>query len=141
CFDDLPILIRQSAAQKAAEIEHSESPLDDAERSALVATLEAQRWHMTHAAKELGVSRNTLYRKLQVGHAHSYSGYLRHVHGFAGGSRQGFGPYSHRLRCQRLPADEHAARSAGHHVDARLRPGTPGTCTGSGGGRQRHVAR
>jgi transcriptional regulator of acetoin/glycerol metabolism len=65
CFDDLPILIRQSAAQKAVEAEHSESPLDDAERSALVATLEAQRWHMTHAAKELGVSRNTLYRKLR----------------------------------------------------------------------------
>jgi transcriptional regulator of acetoin/glycerol metabolism len=65
CFADLPALIRQGAAQKTAEVEHGESPLADAERSALVATLEAQRWHMTHAAKELGVSRNTLYRKLR----------------------------------------------------------------------------
>jgi transcriptional regulator of acetoin/glycerol metabolism len=64
--DDLPAVIRQSVAQPKAETDDTrESPLDCAERSALVATLEAQRWHMTHAAQELGVSRNTLYRKLR----------------------------------------------------------------------------
>jgi transcriptional regulator of acetoin/glycerol metabolism len=65
CFADLPQVVRQGAVQKAAVAEQSDSPLDDAERSALIATLEAQRWHMTHAARELGVSRNTLYRKLR----------------------------------------------------------------------------
>ncbi|MDF9895529.1 UNVERIFIED_ORG: transcriptional regulator of acetoin/glycerol metabolism [Pseudomonas vranovensis] len=42
-----------------------ESPLEDAERSALLVTLEKHRWHMTHVAAQLGVSRNTLYRKLR----------------------------------------------------------------------------
>ena len=40
-------------------------PLDDAERSALLAALQTQRWHMTRTAEQLGVSRNTLYRKLR----------------------------------------------------------------------------
>nr|WP_285861871.1 sigma-54-dependent Fis family transcriptional regulator [Pseudomonas sp. BGr12]MDL2420626.1 sigma-54-dependent Fis family transcriptional regulator [Pseudomonas sp. BGr12] len=40
-------------------------PLADAERSTLLAVLEQQRWHMTHVAAQLGVSRNTLYRKLR----------------------------------------------------------------------------
>jgi transcriptional regulator of acetoin/glycerol metabolism len=40
-------------------------PLQDAERSALLAALEQHRWHMTHVAAQLGVSRNTLYRKLR----------------------------------------------------------------------------
>jgi transcriptional regulator of acetoin/glycerol metabolism len=61
---DLPAAVRQGqvAVQLAA---NTDSPLDDAERAALITTLEAQRWHMTHAARELGVSRNTLYRKLR----------------------------------------------------------------------------
>ncbi|XAE38890.1 sigma-54-dependent Fis family transcriptional regulator [Pseudomonas alkylphenolica] len=41
------------------------APLEDAERGALLAALEQQRWHMTHVAAQLGVSRNTLYRKLR----------------------------------------------------------------------------
>jgi transcriptional regulator of acetoin/glycerol metabolism len=41
------------------------TPLDDAERSALLAVLETQRWHMTRSAEQLGISRNTLYRKLR----------------------------------------------------------------------------
>ncbi|TDF85877.1 sigma-54-dependent Fis family transcriptional regulator [Pseudomonas sp. H9] len=40
-------------------------PLEDAERSVLLNALEQQRWHMTHVAAQLGVSRNTLYRKLR----------------------------------------------------------------------------
>jgi len=41
------------------------TPLDDAERSALLAVLESQRWHMTRSAEQLSISRNTLYRKLR----------------------------------------------------------------------------
>ncbi len=61
---DLPVAIRQPVVAGAG-VQVSESPLEDAERVALIATLEAQRWHMTHAARELGLSRNTLYRKLR----------------------------------------------------------------------------
>ncbi|MFK3796806.1 sigma-54-dependent Fis family transcriptional regulator [Pseudomonas sp. NPDC088444] len=62
-LSDLPHVIRQKAApiKEAAP----DSPLECAERSALIEVLEAQRWHMTHVAQELGVSRNTLYRKLR----------------------------------------------------------------------------
>ena len=65
CLADLPPLIRQGAIQRPETPQTSDSPLDCAERSALVAMLETQRWHMTHTARELGVSRNTLYRKLR----------------------------------------------------------------------------
>ncbi|WP_137820100.1 sigma-54-dependent Fis family transcriptional regulator [Pseudomonas sp. 2FG] len=62
---DLPLEIRQ-ALPLAPEPEASRaSPLEDAERAALLAALEAQRWHMTRAAEQLGISRNTLYRKLR----------------------------------------------------------------------------
>ncbi|WP_368670480.1 helix-turn-helix domain-containing protein, partial [Serratia sp. Se-RSmG] len=36
-----------------------------AERQALLNTLEANRWHLTRVAELLGISRNTLYRKLR----------------------------------------------------------------------------
>jgi transcriptional regulator of acetoin/glycerol metabolism len=39
--------------------------LGDAERQALLAVLDAQHWHISHAAEQLGISRNTLYRKLR----------------------------------------------------------------------------
>ncbi|MFF7063445.1 sigma 54-interacting transcriptional regulator [Pseudomonas sp. NPDC008258] len=39
--------------------------LQDAERQALMATLEAKHWHLTRVAEHLGISRNTLYRKLR----------------------------------------------------------------------------
>ncbi|MBF0640259.1 sigma-54-dependent Fis family transcriptional regulator [Pseudomonas protegens] len=66
-LDDLPPLIRHSrpAPLGEAEAEVPERPLEDAERVALLAALEQQRWHMTHTAEQLGVSRNTLYRKLR----------------------------------------------------------------------------
>jgi transcriptional regulator of acetoin/glycerol metabolism len=63
-LEDLPANIRQVRA-KEGEQSPARSPLDDAERSALLATLEQQRWHMSHTAQQLGVSRNTLYRKLR----------------------------------------------------------------------------
>lgn len=61
---DLPLEIRQAIPAAPAAETDSASPLEDAERSALLAVLEGQRWHMTRAAEQLGISRNTLYRKL-----------------------------------------------------------------------------
>ncbi|MNV01986.1 Acetoin catabolism regulatory protein [compost metagenome] len=64
-LEDLPAMIRQARpiAQPSAEV--SEHPLEDAERLALLNALEQTRWHMTNTAEQLGVSRNTLYRKLR----------------------------------------------------------------------------
>jgi len=39
--------------------------LNHAECQALLSVLEANRWHMTRVAEHLGISRNTLYRKLR----------------------------------------------------------------------------
>ncbi|MGC5701797.1 sigma-54-dependent Fis family transcriptional regulator [Pseudomonas sp. NFXW11] len=66
-MDDLPALIRQQrpVVLSTALEEVPERPLEDAERLALLAALEQQRWHMTHTAEQLGISRNTLYRKLR----------------------------------------------------------------------------
>ncbi len=58
---DLPGYLRDQAP--AAPL--PEQPLAEAERTALLGVLERQRWHMTHVAEELGVSRNTLYRKMR----------------------------------------------------------------------------
>ncbi len=55
-FRNLPLLTAPVSALNA--------PLGDAERSALLTVLEEQRWHITRSAKQLGISRNTLYRKL-----------------------------------------------------------------------------
>lgn len=63
-WQDLPLVIRQKAAP-AITTAAVERPLHDAERAALLSVLETHRWHMTHCAQELGVSRNTLYRKLR----------------------------------------------------------------------------
>lgn len=61
-YEDLPATIRL-APPKAPEA--CEYPLEDAEKQALLLALELNRWHMTHTALQLGVSRNTLYRKLR----------------------------------------------------------------------------
>lgn len=61
-FAELPLNIRH-AAQPAAPL--VEAPLEEAERGALMEVLELQRWHMTRVAEHLGISRNTLYRKLR----------------------------------------------------------------------------
>ncbi|WP_455883543.1 sigma-54-dependent Fis family transcriptional regulator [Pseudomonas putida] len=60
---DLPAIVRQPPPQTVDE--PSDLPLEQAERVAMLAVLEQQCWHMTHAAEQLGVSRNTLYRKLR----------------------------------------------------------------------------
>ncbi|GAB3676941.1 sigma-54-dependent Fis family transcriptional regulator [Salinisphaera aquimarina] len=43
----------------------STSPLDCAERAALLAALDENRWNISHTASQLGMSRNTLYRKMK----------------------------------------------------------------------------
>jgi transcriptional regulator of acetoin/glycerol metabolism len=63
-LEDLPAMIRQARPERAVE-PSSDYPLEDAERLALLNALEQTRWHMTHTAEQLGVSRNTLYRKLR----------------------------------------------------------------------------
>jgi len=61
-LDDVPASIRERATAMACV---EASPLHAAERQTLLSALEQQRWHMTHTAEQLGVSRNTLYRKLR----------------------------------------------------------------------------
>jgi transcriptional regulator of acetoin/glycerol metabolism len=41
------------------------TPLERAERQALLATIERNEWNMTRSAAQLGLSRATLYRKLR----------------------------------------------------------------------------
>lgn len=62
--EELPQAIRQHLSTPSLALV-SEHPLDDAERTALLTVLEDKRWHMTQTAEQLGVSRNTLYRKLR----------------------------------------------------------------------------
>ncbi len=57
----LPLAVQPPALAAPA----SRDPLGDAERQALLAALEACCWNMTRVAEALGISRNTLYRKLQ----------------------------------------------------------------------------
>ncbi|MBD1600556.1 sigma-54-dependent Fis family transcriptional regulator [Pseudomonas typographi] len=58
-LQDVPAHVREQQAQVCAP-----APLADAERTALVKVLDQERWHMTRVAQRLGISRNTLYRKL-----------------------------------------------------------------------------
>jgi len=65
---DLPAELRQAAALPAPAplaAEEGAGLLEQAERDALLAALEAQHWHVSRTAAQLGISRNTLYRKLQ----------------------------------------------------------------------------
>ncbi|MDD0996614.1 sigma-54-dependent Fis family transcriptional regulator [Pseudomonas sp. TNT2022 ID1044] len=65
-LEDLPAMIRSARSAVAQVVEEpSGHPLEDAERLALLNALEQTRWHMTNTAEQLGVSRNTLYRKLR----------------------------------------------------------------------------
>ncbi|TKK11508.1 sigma-54-dependent Fis family transcriptional regulator [Pseudomonas fluorescens] len=64
-LEDLPALIRQVRPEGERGDAPCASPLESAERQALLNALAQQRWHMSHVAEQLGVSRNTLYRKLR----------------------------------------------------------------------------
>ncbi len=59
---DLPVDIQRGGRAPAAS---ARGGLEHAERSTLLAALEQQRWHVSRVAEQLGISRNTLYRKLR----------------------------------------------------------------------------
>lgn len=54
--------IREETAPTAQD---ASNPLEAAERNALIQALEQHRWNVTNLAKQLNVSRNTLYRKMK----------------------------------------------------------------------------
>jgi transcriptional regulator of acetoin/glycerol metabolism len=64
-IDDLPrhILGHIGAEEKTPALE--QLPLEDAERKAIIAALEQNSYNRTETARELGVSRNTLWRKMK----------------------------------------------------------------------------
>ena len=67
-FDDLPGELREAGPTASADAcadRPTEAPLEAAERQALRATLDACQGQVSAAARRLGVSRNTLYRKLK----------------------------------------------------------------------------
>jgi len=57
----------EAVPSNAASVSDSccRTPLDSAEHSTLLRELERNRWNITHTADALGVSRNTLYRKIR----------------------------------------------------------------------------
>ncbi|MDI9780341.1 sigma-54-dependent Fis family transcriptional regulator [Pseudomonas putida] len=68
-FLDLPAIIKTYAPSVGAAVEPEVSEgvdvLQSAEHQALMEVLEAKHWHLTRVAEHLGISRNTLYRKLR----------------------------------------------------------------------------
>ena len=76
-FSELPVVVRAGCPPVrrqagsygddavGAGLPANRAALEHAERQALLDVLEANRWHLTHVAEHLGISRNTLYRKLR----------------------------------------------------------------------------
>ncbi|QLF93096.1 sigma-54-dependent Fis family transcriptional regulator [Pseudomonas sp. ABC1] len=64
-FEDLPAVIRQQTRPVSPTASSTQAPLEQAERQTLLDALAQQNWHMGRVAEQLGVSRNTLYRKLK----------------------------------------------------------------------------
>ncbi|MES2819586.1 MAG: sigma-54-dependent Fis family transcriptional regulator [Pseudomonadota bacterium] len=64
-YAELPAEIRNALVAVETSASGPCAPLDEAERNALLAVLDSQRWQMTRCAEQLGISRNTLYRKLR----------------------------------------------------------------------------
>lgn len=72
---DLPEEIVKGGIKKIQQVDDSEEPgtknepslnsLQSAERIALIQGLERHRWNITNLARQLGLSRNTLYRKMK----------------------------------------------------------------------------
>jgi transcriptional regulator of acetoin/glycerol metabolism len=58
-------LARAQADEPGAEAQLFGNPLACAERKAILAELDALRWNVTKVAAKLGLSRNTLYRKMR----------------------------------------------------------------------------
>jgi transcriptional regulator of acetoin/glycerol metabolism len=66
-LSDLPPEIRQPGAQtgRTPAGQEQEISLEGAERAALLHVIEKNDWVMSHVATQLGISRNTLYRKIK----------------------------------------------------------------------------
>ncbi|MFI8558418.1 sigma-54-dependent Fis family transcriptional regulator [Pseudomonas putida] len=69
-FSDIPTMVRANEARSHRSVIgpgtlEGVDLLQSAERQALMEMLEANRWHLTRVAEHLGISRNTLYRKLR----------------------------------------------------------------------------
>jgi len=62
---DLPAEIRHARCTAVLPPASQPDQLGDAERQAILAVLEAHHWQMSRSAGQLGISRNTLYRKLR----------------------------------------------------------------------------
>ncbi|MBS7457860.1 sigma-54-dependent Fis family transcriptional regulator [Coralloluteibacterium stylophorae] len=62
---NLPQEIVDAAGATSEPAGGDASPLNLAERDALLRELERMRWNISHTAEALGVSRNTLYRKIR----------------------------------------------------------------------------
>lgn len=62
-YEDLPIELRKDTAPLKTTA--SPAPLDHAERQALQEMLEQHHWQISNTARALGISRNTLYRKME----------------------------------------------------------------------------
>ena len=56
--------VATAEAEAEAQALEALNPFEANERELMLRTLEAHRWNISHAAKALGVSRNTVYRKL-----------------------------------------------------------------------------
>jgi transcriptional regulator of acetoin/glycerol metabolism len=61
-----PVASTAAAPVESEPLETCANPLQAAERAALLRVIEKCRGNMTHAAEHLGVSRNTLYRKMKT---------------------------------------------------------------------------
>jgi sigma-54 dependent transcriptional regulator, acetoin dehydrogenase operon transcriptional activator AcoR len=61
-----PVASAAAAPPESEPLETCANPLQAAERAALLRVIEKCRGNMTHAAEHLGVSRNTLYRKMKT---------------------------------------------------------------------------
>ena len=53
------------AMANGTDTEAPETVRDDAS-SLLLTAIERNRWNLTHTAEQLGISRNTLYRKIKL---------------------------------------------------------------------------
>jgi transcriptional regulator of acetoin/glycerol metabolism len=62
---ELPAEIRHTPLTRLQLDAPKADQLGAAERTTLLAVLEAQHWHISRCAEQLGISRNTLYRKLR----------------------------------------------------------------------------
>jgi transcriptional regulator of acetoin/glycerol metabolism len=60
--------VQATVVRSAGDVNAStlQKAVGDAERALLLRTIEANHWNMTYAARQLGMSRNTLYRKIKL---------------------------------------------------------------------------